>query len=57
MPWYIWLIMLLVIGSVVGSLLMLRSTARKIPLTEEQKQRIAERNARLDEEERRERNR
>ncbi|MFC3609046.1 DUF2897 family protein [Stutzerimonas tarimensis] len=48
MPWYIWLIMFAVLGSIVGSLLLLRSTARKIPLTEEQKQRIAERNARLD---------
>lgn len=52
MPWYVWLIMLLVIGSVVASLLKLRSTARQIPLTDEQKQRIAERNARFDAEDR-----
>lgn len=52
MPWYIWLIMLAVIGSVIGSLMMLRKTATKIPLTEEQKARIAERNARFDAEER-----
>ena len=55
MPWYIWLIMLLVIGSVVGSLLMLRSSARKIPLTDEQKKRIADRNAQFDEQDRRDR--
>lgn len=55
MPWYIWLIMFVVIGSVVGSLLMLRSSNRKIPLTEEQKKRIAERNAQFDAQDRRDR--
>lgn len=48
MPWYIWLLIFAVLGSIVGSLLLLRSSARAIPLTEEQKKRIAERNARLD---------
>ncbi|EXF43506.1 hypothetical protein BAY1663_04085 [Pseudomonas sp. BAY1663] len=48
MPWYFWLILVVALGSIVGSLLMLRSTARKIPLTEEQKKRIAERNAEAD---------
>jgi len=55
MPWYIWLLLFVVIGSVVGGLLMLRSTARKIPLTDEQKQRIARRNAEADAEEERNR--
>ncbi|HEY1077653.1 MAG TPA: DUF2897 family protein [Fontimonas sp.] len=48
MPWYFWLILAVALGSIVGSLLMLRSTARKIPLSEEQKKRIAERNAAAD---------
>ncbi|EHY78311.1 DUF2897 family protein [Stutzerimonas stutzeri] len=57
MPWYFWLILIVALGSIVSSLLLLRSTARKIPLTEEQKQRIAQRNAEADAEEARERDR
>ncbi len=57
MPWYFWLILIVALGSIVSSLLLLRSTARKIPLTEEQKQRIAQRNAEADAEEARERER
>jgi len=48
MPWYIWLLLALVLGTIVGGLLMLRAGARKIPLTDEQKQRIAQRNAAAD---------
>ncbi|TLX55548.1 DUF2897 domain-containing protein [Stutzerimonas nosocomialis] len=48
MPWYLWLLIAIVLGSIVGSLMMLLKTARKIPLTEEQKQRIAQRNAQAD---------
>ncbi len=48
MPWYIWLLIIVVIGSIVGGLMMLRATAYKVPLTEEQKQRIAERNVEAD---------
>jgi uncharacterized membrane-anchored protein YhcB (DUF1043 family) len=48
MPWYIWLLLALVIGTIIGGLLMLRAGARKIPLTDEQKQRIAQRNAEAD---------
>ena len=55
MPWYIWLLLFVVLGSVVGGLLLLRSSARKIPLTEEQKQRIAQRNAEADAEDARNR--
>lgn len=55
MPWYIWLLLALVLGSVVGGLLLLRDGARKIPLTEEQKKRIAERNAEADAEDARNR--
>ncbi|MBB3101846.1 DUF2897 family protein [Azomonas macrocytogenes] len=54
MPWYIWLIILVTLGSIIGSLLMLRKTAQRIPLTQEQKERIAKRNAQLDAEEERE---
>lgn len=31
MPWYAWLILLVAIGSVVGGLMMLRDTAKKLP--------------------------
>lgn len=55
MPWYFWLILVVALGSIVGSLLMLRSTARKIPLTVEQKKRIAQRNAEADAQESRDR--
>jgi len=55
MPWYIWLLLFVVLGSIVGGLLLLRSSARKIPLTEEQKQRIAQRNAEADAEDARNR--
>ncbi|KHL68847.1 MULTISPECIES: DUF2897 family protein [Pseudomonas] len=52
MPWYMWLLLVLVFGTVIGGLLMLRSGAKKIPLTEEQLKEIKERNARLDAQER-----
>lgn len=55
MPWYIWLLLVFVIGTVIGGLMMLRAGAEKIPLTDEQKQRIALRNAQADEEEDRDR--
>jgi hypothetical protein len=48
MPWYAWLILILAIGSVVGGLLMLRDTAKELPLTDEQLKRIHERNAEMD---------
>lgn len=48
MPWYAWLILLIAVGSVAGSLLMLKDTARKVPLTEEQKDKIRQRNAEMD---------
>jgi len=55
MPWYIWLLIAVVLGSLVGGLLTIRDTARKIPLTDEQKARIAQRNADQDAEEERQR--
>ncbi|MGL4317470.1 MAG: DUF2897 family protein [Pseudomonas sp.] len=45
MPWYAWLIIILAIGSIVGGLLLLRDSARPLPLSEEQLKRIHERNA------------
>jgi len=48
MPWYAWLILVVAIGSIVGGLMMLRDTAHKVELTEEQRKRVAERNAEMD---------
>ncbi|KTB84987.1 DUF2897 family protein [Pseudomonas syringae] len=48
MPWYAWLILLVAIGSIVGGLMMLRDTAKKLPLTEEQLKRVHERNTEMD---------
>lgn len=48
MPWYAWLIMILAIGSIVGGLMLLRDSARKLPLTDEQLKRINERNIEQD---------
>ena len=44
MPWYAWLIMVLAIGSIVGSLMVLRDSAKKLPLDAEQLKRIKTRN-------------
>ncbi|MCB2585252.1 DUF2897 family protein [Listeria monocytogenes] len=51
MPWYAWLIIVLALGSIVGGLLLLRDSAKKLPVSEEQLKRIHERNADLDEQE------
>ena len=48
MPWYAWLIMALALGSILGSLLLLRDSAGKLPLSEEQLKRVHERNAEMD---------
>lgn len=48
MPWYAWLIMILALGSIVGGLMLLRDSARKLPLTDEQLKRIKERNVEQD---------
>ncbi len=55
MPWYAWLILILALGSILGSLLLLRDTAKKLPLTEEQLKRIHERNIEQDAKDNRER--
>jgi len=48
MPWYAWLILIIAIGSIVGGLMMLRDTAKKLPLTDEQLRKVHERNAEAD---------
>ena len=48
MPWYAWLILVVAIGAIVGGLMTLRDTANKVELTDEQRKRVAERNAEMD---------
>lgn len=43
MPWYVWLLLVLVFGSVIGSLLVLRSSAKKMRLSEDQLERMRKR--------------
>lgn len=47
MPWFAWLFLALAFGLVVGSLLLLRDSADKMPLSEEQLRRLREREAEL----------
>jgi hypothetical protein len=55
MPWYAWLILLVAIGSIVGGLMVLRESAKKVDLTDEQLKRVHERNAEADAKEARDR--
>jgi len=55
MPWYAWLILILALGSIVGGLMMLKDTAKKLPLTDEQLRKVHERNAEADAKEARDR--
>ncbi|NLY12120.1 MAG: DUF2897 family protein [Gammaproteobacteria bacterium] len=52
MPWYIWLLIALVLGSIIGSLLLLRNTANKMPISQEKLELMRQRNAELEEQER-----
>lgn len=52
MPWYIWLLIILVLGSIVSSLLLLRTTANKMPISEENLEIMRQRNAELEAKER-----
>lgn len=47
MPWFAWLFLALAFGAVVGSLLLLRDSADKMPIDEDKLQRMRERNAEL----------
>jgi hypothetical protein len=48
MPWYAWLLIILVLGSIVGGLLVLLRTAKPLPLSEEQLQKIRERKTEME---------
>ncbi|TWC39058.1 DUF2897 family protein [Pseudomonas sp. SJZ079] len=48
MTWYIWLLIILVLGSIVGGLMMLLRTAKPLPLSEEQLKKIRERKVEME---------
>lgn len=48
MPWYIWLMIATAFASVLGSLLLLRDTAHKMPIDPDALERMKQRNAELD---------
>lgn len=48
MTWYIWLLIVLVLGSIVGGLMMLLRTAKPLPLSEEQLKKIRERKVEME---------
>ena len=52
MPWYIWLLIALVLGSIVASLMLLRSTANKMPISAEKLGLMRQRNVELEAQER-----
>ncbi len=52
MPWYIWLLIFLVLGSVVAGLLRLRNTANTMPISKDKLELMKQRNAELDAQER-----
>ena len=52
MPWYIWLLLFLVLGSVVAALLRLRNTANTMPISQDKLELMRQRNAELEEQER-----
>ncbi|MCU1716129.1 DUF2897 family protein [Pseudomonas sp. 5P_3.1_Bac2] len=45
MAWYIWLLIIVVVGSIVGGLMTLLRTAKPLPLSDEQLQKIHQREA------------
>lgn len=48
MPWYIWLVIAAALGSIVGSLLLLRDTAHKMPIEPDALERMKARKAELE---------
>lgn len=48
MPWYIWLLIAAVFASVIGSLLVLRDSAHKMPIQPDALERMKQRNAELE---------
>ena len=57
MTWYVWVIMIVVLGSILGGLKLLKDSARKLPLTDEQLERIKQRNREQDVKDQQERDR
>jgi hypothetical protein len=47
MPWYIWLLMVFVLGSIVAGLILLR-TSKSLPLTDEQLKKVRERKVEME---------
>ncbi len=52
MPWYIWLLIALVLGSVIAALLRLRNTANTMPIDKDKLELMKQRNAELEAQER-----
>lgn len=52
MPWYAWLMIVLAFGSILGSLFLLRDSAKPILLSDTERARIALRNAQQETQER-----
>ncbi len=48
MTWYIWLLIIIVLGSIVGGLMMLLRTAKPLPLSEEQLKKVRERKVEME---------
>lgn len=51
MPWYIWLMIAAAFASVLGSLLLLRDSAHRMPMDPDVLERMKQRNAELEAEE------
>lgn len=47
MPWYIWLLIVFVLGSIVAGLILLRTT-KSLPLTDEQLKKVRERKVEME---------
>ena len=52
MPWYIWLLIIVVLGSVIAGLLRLRNTADKMPISADNLELMRQLNAELEAQER-----
>ncbi len=57
MPWYGWVVIVLAIGMIIGNIMLLKDSAKKPNLSEEQLKRIRKRNAELDAEDAKEKRR
>ncbi|MDO9619007.1 MAG: DUF2897 family protein [Pseudomonas sp.] len=48
MPWYIWLLLVFVLGSIVSGLMLLLRTAKPLSLTDEQLKKVRERKVEME---------